>query len=329
MLAPKRIRFQNIFSNELNMIDIIMDVAMDSDNGSVDTYLNRTIVSSESYDGRYNRGYHLKYDEKFSPTFSFFKRDFGDWSIEEVRMLLKWLSGTSQPSLLECYYDDTNVVSWASIGGWVELSTQKIANNRTVAVTAKWEGLHPYCFSDLYTITKTISSPDNNKITLTIDPDEPQAAVYPRVTVKHNGSVVRITDGKVLTAVSSEMVPGTAYYNGAKYFWKELATGVFKESTTNPALTTTSVKLTNKHTDIYNNVRTLSPTIVKGSGTSETVTIDGANKIISSSSVNRIFGDNFESWRWLPLYDGKNEITVEGNCTVTLEYRVPLKVGEY
>ena len=60
----------------------------------------------------------------------------------------------------------------------------------------------------------------------------------------------------------------------------------------------------------------------------ETVTIDGANKIIKTSLTRRIFGDDF-NWAWLELYDGKNEITVDGNCDVKLEWREVRKVGEY
>ena len=60
----------------------------------------------------------------------------------------------------------------------------------------------------------------------------------------------------------------------------------------------------------------------------ETIIIDGANKVLSSSSTKRIFGDDF-NWDWLPLYDGKNELIIEGNCEVTIEFREIRKVGEW
>jgi hypothetical protein len=68
---------------------------------------------------------------------------------------------------------------------------------------------------------------------------------------------------------------------------------------------------------------------VKNNTATETVVVDGANQIISSTNTKRIFGYDFINWTWLPLYDGKNELTVDGNCTVTLEYREIRKVGEY
>ena len=103
----------------------------------------------------------------------------------------------------------------------------------------------------------------------------------------------------------------------------------FHESTTNPNLATTSVKFTNTHTDFFNQPTVLDSTIVKNNNTTEIITLDGANRVISSNSVNRIFDDDFVDWRWLPLLDGKNEITVDGNCTVTFEWREVRKVGEY
>ena len=61
----------------------------------------------------------------------------------------------------------------------------------------------------------------------------------------------------------------------------------------------------------------------------ETVVLDGANKIVFSSRSNgRTFGNDF-SWNWLPLFNGDNHITVIGNCQVKLEFREPIKIGEW
>ena len=373
MISPHRIRYNNIFSNELNMPDLIMCVTLDSDNGEVGTYLNREAIASESHDGRYKRIHSFKYTETFAPKFTFIKKDFGNFEMDEVRTVLKWLTSKDTTALLETYYDDSNVVSWASIGGFVDLQTHKLANNRTIAITAVWDSISPYAFSDLYTVSKSISSAADNKIIINIDTDD-NAPVCPRITIREKGVVVPITTGTTLNAYS-DMVPNTVYYNGTNYYWKSdesaLVTGAtepnygwpkitrntaysandeikeetiyyytsdqkyrwidpytFKSSTTNPNLATTSVRLTNRHTDLFENVRTYSSTVVKNNGATETIVIDGANQIISSSS-KRIFGDDFVNWKWLELYDGKNEITVEGNCEVILEYRCIRKVGEY
>ena len=179
-------------------------------------------------------------------------------------------------ALLEVYYDDSNVVSWASIGGFVNLSLRKLANNRTVAIVAEWDSIHPFCLSDIYKTTKKISSTSDNKITINIDTDD-NKPVYPRITIQANGA---------------------------------------------------NVNFVNKHTDFFNQSKVYESVVLINNTSGEKIIVDGANKIISSSQTRRIFGDDF-NWQWLELYDGKNEITIEGNCDVTLEWREARKIGEY
>ena len=275
MISANRIKYNGVFSNELNMPDIITCVAMDSDNGETSTYLNREAVVSETYDGRYKKISNFKYTETFAPKFSFFKKDLGNFTMDEVRIVLKWLTSKDTTALLETYYDDSNVVSWASIGGWTEIQMHKIANNRTIAITAVWDSISPFAFSDLYTVTKTITATDN-KITINIDTDD-NKPVYPRVTIQTSSA---------------------------------------------------DVKFVNKHTDLLNNSKSYSSLELANNNSGEKIIVDGANKIISSSSTKRIFGDDF-NWVWLELHDGKNEITVNGDCIVTLEYRTVVKCGEF
>jgi hypothetical protein len=120
------------------------------------------------------------------------------------------------------------------------------------------------------------------------------------------------------------------YYNpnSQTYFWLDPYAFHSDSADNLPNLKTTSVRFTNKHTDFFNNSKIYGATIVKNNASGERIVVDGANKLISSSSTKRIFGDDF-NWIWLELYDGKNEITIEGNCTVTLEWREVRKVGEY
>ena len=329
MVSPHKIKYLGIQSTELNILDLIMCVAFDGDNGETSTYLNREAVVSETYDGRYKRVHGYKYNESFSPKFTFMKKNFEDFTVEEVRQVLKWLTGTNTTALLDVYYDDSEVVAWSAIGGWTEVSTYKLANKRTVGIVATFEAITPYALSDLYTVTKTISSATDNKITIKIDTDD-NKPVYPRITIKHIGSVVNIPEGTVLTYLS-DIVENTAYFNGATYYWKTKDSTdpiYFHSSAANPNLSTTSVRFRGTHTDFFNQSKTLSPVVLKNNNTTEKIILDGANRIASSDSVRRILGDDF-NWQWLELYDGKNEITIEGNCEVTLEWREVRKVGEY
>ena len=412
MVSLNRIRFGGVFSNELNMPDLIMDCAFDSDSSEVSTFLTREAVASESYDGRNRRISSFKYTENFAPKFTFIKKEFGDFTQEEIRTLLKYLTSKDITGLLEAYDDDSNVVSWASIGNFSEIQLYKTANKRVVGVTAVWNSISPFALSDLHSITKIIANPinttmylwtptaqtgtvpsyfltskstvttgdklytftgeastvinkdivslyntvndkqdstyiisdatftlststmvtvqdANNKITIEIDTDD-NKPVYPRILIQQNGSVVNIPSGTVLTYLS-DMVENTVYFNGATYYWKTENSEdpiYFHSSAEDPNLSTTSVKFTNTHTDFFNQQTVLNPTIVKNNNLTEIVIIDGANKIISSNSVRRIFGNDF-NLQYIELHDGKNEIVIEGNCKVTIEWRETRKTGDY
>lgn len=373
MISPHRIKFNKISSDELNVLDLIMCVAFDSDNGETSSFLNREAVASETHDGRYKRVARYKYSELFSPKFTFMKKDFGDFTKEEVRKVLKWLTSLDTTSLLDVYYDDSEVISWSAIGGWTEINTYKFANNRTVGITAVFEAVTPYALSDIYAAKKTPTATDN-KITIEIDTDDNQP-VYPRITIEEKGLSVNIPTGTTYD-MYSDMVSNTVYYNGTNYYWKSdepaLVTGskepdygwtkvtrdtvykttdeikentvyyytsdqkyrwidpyTFKSSTSDPKLATTSVRIVNRHYDVLGRFTGASTMVIKNNGSTETIVVDGANQVLSSSSVKRIFGDDFENWAWLPLFDGKNELTIEGNCNVKIEYRCVRKVGEY
>lgn len=278
MISPHRIKYRGIESAELNILDLIMCVAFDSDNGETSTFLSREAVASETYDGRYKKVHGYKYSESFSPKFTFMKKDFGNFTIEEVRQVIKWLTSTDTTALLDVYYDDSNVVSWSAIGGWTEISTYKLANNRTVGIVATFEAVTPYALSDLYTVTKTITAVDN-KITINIDTDD-NKPVYPRIIIQQNG-------------------------------------------------TAGDVQIINQHYDFFNKASNPVVMTIKNNTSTEKIMVDGANRIISSSNTGRIFGDDFEDWAWLPLFDGKNELTISGNCSVEISYREVRKVGEY
>ncbi len=434
MVSLNRIRFGGVFSNELNMPDLIMDCAFDSDNSEVNTFLTREAVASESYDGRNRRISSFKYTENFAPKFTFLKNGFGDFSQDEIRALLKYLTSKDTTGLLEAYNDDSNVISWASIGNFSEIQLYKIANKRVEGVTAVWDSISPFALSDLYTITKTISSAANNKITIEIDTDD-NKPVYPRITINHGYGttptphlVVKLPNTVSFNSIvdMADYVENTVYHNESTntyyykaytptfttsstlpeyvnwvtveverpytsadtfatntfyhydyegmYYWKVgttfheepsrpvygdwktkagtkayTANDVFEErtiysyngtyywmaphnfykSSTPPNLQTTSVKIVNQHYDFFGQPDYRTEMIVKNNTSTEKIVVDGANRVISSDRTRRIFGDDFVDWQWLPLYDGKNEITVEGNCEVVFDYRCVRKVGEY
>lgn len=370
MISPKKITY-NTFSSE--DFDLICQLAFDSDSGETSAFLNRDAIASETYRGDIRRVSSYKYTEVLAPRLTFIDKNFGDFNLDRQRQIMKWLTSKNTPSYMSVYHDDSNVVSYEILGAFTEINTYKLGNGRVIGFQCVFTSVSPFAYSALHTITKRISSPTDNKITINIDTDDSKP-VYPCITIQHNGSVVRIPDGTTLSA-TSDMIENTAYYNGAKYYWKSAGKvssttkpnynwdiitvntaystsdvidknkiyyytksqtyywidpyHFHEPSESNPNLTTTSVRLTNTHTNFLNQSNPLTSTVVKNNNATEKIVLDGANKVISSDSVNRVFDTDFVNWQWLPLLDGKNEIEVEGNCTITISYREPRKVGEF
>lgn len=357
MISANRIEFRGYSSVDF---DLKTCMAFESDSGEVSTYLTREAVASESYRGEYKRIHNFKYTETFNPKFTFIKDGFRDFEVDEVRKVLRWLTSSHNASFLTVYKDDSNVVHFEILGGFSEASLHKLGNGRVVAITATFESAYPYALSPLKTITKDVSDPSNNTITINIDTDEPEIAVYPRITIKQKDSVIVDVNHEMITnkkwGDDEDWIDGTVYKyvnddgDTWYYYQKHDTTTDDKGNTiniseptatqTNPTKnnTKTSVVIKNIYADqngktqvvklrITNNVR------------NEVVILDGANKIVSSWSLNdddiltqntaRIFGDDFVDWAWLPLYDGINTIEVIGNCEVTFEYREPRKIGEF
>ena len=333
MIAPYRIIFNGYSNRDFGLI---CDCAFDSDSGETSTYLSREAIISETHDGVFNRVHSYKWGEVFRPRFTFIKDDFSDFSLEEQRKVLKWLTLQKTASFLSVYYDDSEVIEFEILGGFIEIETYKLANNRTVGICATFESTSPFAFSPLQTITKNMTDPTDNTITVNVSTDEPQSPIYPRIIIKQNSETYVVEIDHAMTN-SDEWTEGTIYHYNDTYYWlnpqpNETTGGVQyikTSSTIKPTnIETTSVVITSTYTDDYGNLREVK-SVIKNNIRGETITLDGANRIVSSDRImNRVIGDGF-NWVWIPFFEGVNTISVVGNCTVTLEWREPIKCGEY
>lgn len=334
MIAINRFTYNGYNSKDF---DVLVDVAFDSDSGEMSAYLNRESVASESYNGTLKRVSNYKYSEVFSPKFTLVKEDFSDFTMQEQRKILSWLTSSSVPKFLTAFYDDSEVVSFEILGAPTEINTYKIANNRTVGITFTFESVTPYAFSALQTITKDVSNPSDNTIIINLETDDPENVVYPKVTIQQNSVTSVVEIDHVMTG-QDEWQEGTVYHYATsdQYYWIDASGTKQTQSTNTSGIETTGFIITNTYADSDRTSYKVS-TKVKNNIKGETIILDGANQVISSSRTTRIFDedfygsfeDSFVHWNWLLLYKGKNEIEVIGNCTVTIEYRYPIKCGEY
>ena len=319
MIALNRIEYNGYSSTDF---DMILDCALDGDNSEVSTFLNREMIYSEKYNGTHRNIYQSKYNEVFAPKFTFIKNNFEEFSQNDHRRLLDWLTSKSTTSILSAYRDNSSVIDFECFGVWTEIQSYKIANGRVVAVTAIFETTSPYAYSPINTITRTISEPTT--LTINCQSDNQSAYIYPRITIEEDltSVVVNITPNMVNSIFNSaNYIENTVYSDGTSYYWKKNNTNYGPLPTNTSDFDTTSVSIWNKTAGTKSTA-----TIIKNRVRGEKIVLDGANEVITTGRTT-VIGDDF-NWNWMPLVIGDNTIEIIGNCRVTLEYREPIKCGD-
>lgn len=321
LINPYKIGWNNFTSLDF---DVHTGLSFDTDNGNVGSWLTREAVISESYNGAFKRAHSYKWSETLSPTITFIKEDYEEFTSEENRKILKWLTGNSGTGVLSIYADDSEVIEYELIGNFTSVEQYKLANGRIAGYVATFESVTPWALSPIRTITRVIDNP--TEFMINVETDEPQSAIFPKVAITEGGSFVVKADASlgskflINAGPPDEYVSGTVYeYNGM--FWY-VESGVMHATAIKPdKWDTTSVVIENLTTDTKSRISMNTP--------GEIITLDGTNRIVSSNrATNRVFGNDF-NWSWLDLVEGENKIKVIGNCTITIEYREIIKVGDF
>lgn len=324
MLSPYKIRWKSDTSIELNLW---VGLSFDSDTGEVDTYLNRAAVASESYNGTLKRVHGYKWEQTFTPKFTFIKQNYADFTSEENRRILTWLTSSVNAEFLDVYKTKSDVIDFSLLGNFITVKQYKLGNGRVVGYVAEFESVTPWALSPLRTITKDVSHPADATIEINLATDEPQSAIYPRITIQQLGTVIAVDHE--MSDTDENWVKGSVFtYNGT-YYWIDSKDIKQHLDANDSGLDTTSVAIKNTYTDDQGVIHTFK-SLVKNNLGDETVILDGANRVVLSTlnEYRRVFGDDF-TWQWIPLYKGKNVLSFVGNCSVTIEYREPIKCGEF
>lgn len=331
MISPKKVKYNEFMSTDFPTFTLLTDLAFDSDNGEVSSYLTREAVASESYHGEFKRVHSYKYTESLSLKLTFIKEGFTDFSLDETRKVLTWLTAKKTASFLDVYDDIySETVMYSVLGGFTDIQLYKISNNRTVAIVATFESVNPWALSPIIS-TGEITVAEPKELKINCETDELESLVYPRITIRVKGIVVQAdTDlGEQFgtsNAAPSDYVPGTVYKysedgDADHYYWVDAEGTLHDQGTNGSDFATTSTVIYNTTTD--------TKTIIGRNVASDTVIIDGANKVISRVREGaQVIGDDF-NWKWLPLQAGENVIKIMGNCTVQFDWREPRKVGEW
>lgn len=357
MIAPHRIKFRGKSNYDF---DLICGAAFEStDTGEIESFLTKEAVSSNVYDGsRKNiHGYH--YTEVVNVQITLIKQNYGDITEQENRKILSWLTGSNKTEELVVYKDDSDVISYRLIGNVISVEQYKLSTNRVVGYILTFEHIAPYAYSPVKTLTKTITTPQTFVINCHTDAYEKN--LYPKMTI-NMGDFLYIPIEEDPTADAYEMIENVIYeYDNSRYIkisgqkhlirtTSSISTVKADASTYNNYYFATSDSCIYKGT-LVNNIYGWEKVAKIGTGfeikntyyeddkditirssvidcyKNEVITIDGDNRLISSSETPmRIIGDSF-NWEWVYFVPGENHITISGNCTVAFEWVEPIKIG--
>lgn len=359
MINAHRVVFNGFDSLDF---DITPHLSFDGSTGAEPSFLNRESVHSEHYDGSFRRIHSYKYNEVLSPTFTFLKQNFSDFSESENRKILSWLTASDKPGWIDIYKDDSENVSYRLFGNFTETEVYKLGSSRVVGYIATFESSSPYAWSHKFMHPDTISEPTT--FTIDCNSDEYNKVLFPKVTITFGSENIYIPIDKDPTVGAYEMMSNVIYSYQGSYYVKidgnnYTLTGIFNTDITKQEASSTML---NKYyyfsgnKAIYKCVKSdginkwelvgyvgagvqienlyklggkpqISKTTLTGSALNETVVLDGTNKVVSSTITPfRVIGDDF-NWEWVPLAEGENNITVTGNCKIKFEWIEPRKVG--
>ena len=374
MISPKKIRFRNKTNIDY---DVIVDCAFGSgDSGETESYLNREAIITETYDGSYTRNHGYKYTDTLVATITFIKKDFEDFTPEENRRMLSWLTSARNAERLEIYHDDSDVLSYVLFGGFTSVQQYKMANSRVVGYVCEFTHQAPFVYSPTRTAapTKTVVLELNedpfyyNPFVVNCKTDEDDKPVYPKITIVFDDNAPYVYTNDYPMSDEFEMMENVIYrwFNTAakrdEYFVNidgaKHSIGIFKapmaeqtpDETTDGkyyydqydhniyrgtldkwekvAIMKPGAEIKIMHVDEYGVDTTIKSTII-GCHYNEVITIDGTNRLITSSeeAPMRVIGNDF-NWEWPYFMYGENTVSVTGNCSIQFEWIEPRKVGQ-
>lgn len=205
MINAHRLVYNNLSSEDF---DVIPGLSFGGDDGATTSFLGKEGVYTEHYDGHHTI-HRAKYNEVFVPRFTLVKKDYSDFSEEENRRILSWLTVSENPGWIEVYKDDSNVLSWRVFGCITVVEQYKLGNSRVVGYEFEVETTHPYVWSKKYETTRQISEP--TPFGVVCGTDEYNKLIYPKVTITFSESNIYLPADGNPGDDAYKMIPGVIY----------------------------------------------------------------------------------------------------------------------
>lgn len=295
---------------------IIAAFASDTDNGLTDTFLSMDISSDDYYDGTKRYTYNSRYNTQATVTITVVKNNGKDFSLQQVRSCLKWLTGAKTDSWLDMYNGDE--IKYSFLGRVTNVQNYKL-DARIVGLTITFTSVSPWAYSA---------------------PQVFDCSIYQLIDITEDGALLKGGDDAVPLGTDSEGVLSVSYLDNNNYFNITDEGVVYIDNSYKTVIDNKSDDL---YTYIYldidyinesssfvsiRNITLGEETKVTSIRTNESISIS-AKQFIISDVPNKIFGDTF-NFVWPRLQPGLNDFIVEGDGrgSAKFTYRYPMKVGD-
>lgn len=295
---------------------IIAAFASDTDNGLTDTFLSMDISSDDYYDGTKRYTYNSRYNTQATVTITVVKNNGKDFSLQQVRSCLKWLTGAKTDSWLDMYNGDE--IKYSFLGRVTNVQNYKL-DARIVGLIITFTSVSPWAYSA---------------------PQVFDCSIYQLIDITEEGVLLKGGDNAVPLGTDSEGVLSVSYLDNNNYFNITDDGVVYIDNSYKTVIDNQSDDL---YTYIYldidyinesssfvsiRNITLGEETKVTGIRTNESISIS-AKQFIISDVPNKIFGDTF-NFVWPRLQPGLNDFIVEGDGrgAAKFTYRYPMKVGD-
>ena len=177
------------YQNHTNKdFDLITSVSFDGGFDQIGTATAVEGVTSDKYDGS-RIDYGSRYLEQVELQITMVKKDYIDFTREEKRAVLRWLSANKQTSWLQLYDDEGGEI--IEFFGRFTSVEEKTADSRTIGMVAVFTSPFPYGFSPLREINQTFIGSETVRIQN--DTDALDEYVYPYFTIVSNEEITQLS----------------------------------------------------------------------------------------------------------------------------------------
>lgn len=303
-------------------------VAFEPDEGFKDTFLDMDQISEDYYDGTKKFLYGTRYNSTASVNITIVKMDGTDWSIDDNRKALRWLTGARTASWLDlCPYKHETLgwISSYSFLGTVKSPQQYKLDGRVVGLSFEFASITPWAYSSEQVFDRSIEQAlivDGNGVLTAKEISVDENGVLCNSATPGVGACFCVDDKGVLY-VENIIIALIDNQTDDLYSYIYLDIEFIND--------------TCKYLEIRN--ETLGEiTRVENLNLKEKVDITGRQFIIAYTknqltdeweNKQRIFGDDF-NFVWPRLAPGLNNFVIEGNGNgnAKFKYRYPMKVGD-